>query len=97
MALMFWLLIAEKDLTKSLWCESNIAIGRQINVPMHQCEREAIMDQDFTIFMDPPFDVVFLLRLDSAGTLFDRFVASGSEVFQLSMHYPPYQKKDVGA
>ena len=39
------------------------------------------MDQDFTIFMDPPFDVVFLLRLDSAGTLFDRFVASGSEVF----------------
>ena len=43
--------------------------------------RGAIMDQDFTIFMDPPFDVVFLLRLDSAGTLFDRFVASGSEVF----------------
>ena len=70
MALMFWLLI------QHCYREANKcadALARR--------GRGAIMDQNFTIFMDPPFDVVFLLRLDSAGTLFDRFVASGSEVF----------------
>lgn len=43
--------------------------------------RGAIMDQDFTIFMDPPFDVAFLLKLDSVGTMYDWFIASVSEVF----------------
>ena len=35
MALMCWLLIAEKGLRRFLWCESNIAIGRQISALMH--------------------------------------------------------------
>ena len=39
------------------------------------------MDQDFIIFFIPPPDVVFLLSLDTARTLFDRFVASGLEAF----------------
>lgn len=39
------------------------------------------MVQDFTIFMDSPFNVVFLLRLDSAGTMYDWFVTTGSEAF----------------
>ncbi|KAL0012914.1 hypothetical protein SO802_008022 [Lithocarpus litseifolius] len=42
--------------------------------------RGALMDQDFTIFLNPPSDVVLLLSLDSAGTLYDRFVTSGLEV-----------------
>ena len=37
------------------------------------------MDQDLTIFLIPPPDVVILLNLDSAGTLFDRFFSSGLE------------------
>ncbi|KAL0001759.1 hypothetical protein SO802_015540 [Lithocarpus litseifolius] len=32
-------------------------------------------------FLNPPSDVVILLSLDTAGTLYDRFVASGLEVF----------------
>ena len=51
------------------------------------------MVQDFTIFMDSPFNVVFLLRLDSAGTMYDWFITAGSEAFQLLMHYPLYPKK----
>ncbi|KAK9984436.1 hypothetical protein SO802_033961 [Lithocarpus litseifolius] len=43
--------------------------------------RGALMDQDFTIFLNPPSDVVFLLSLDSAGTLYDRLVTSGLKVF----------------
>ncbi|KAL0016315.1 hypothetical protein SO802_003384 [Lithocarpus litseifolius] len=43
--------------------------------------RGALMDQDFTIFLNPPSDVVFLLSLDSAGTLYDQLVTSGLEVF----------------
>ena len=43
--------------------------------------RGALIDQDFTIFLEPPFDVVFLVRLDTAGTLYDWFVASGLEAF----------------
>uniref|UniRef100_A0A7N2LUR7 RNase H type-1 domain-containing protein n=1 Tax=Quercus lobata TaxID=97700 RepID=A0A7N2LUR7_QUELO len=66
MALMFWLLI-QHCYRKANKCADALA------------RRGAIMDQNFTIFMDPPFDVVFLLRLDSVGTLFDRFVASGLE------------------
>ena len=38
--------------------------------------RGALMDQDFTIFFIPPPDVVILLNLDLAGTLFDRFVVA---------------------
>ena len=41
--------------------------------------RGVLMDQDFTIFLIPPPDVVFLLSLDTVGSLFDRFVASGLE------------------
>ena len=44
--------------------------------------RGVLMDQDFTIFLIPPIpppDVVFLLSLDTVGSLFDRFVASGLE------------------
>ena len=43
--------------------------------------KRALMDQDFTIFLIPPPDVVFLLSLDFAGTLFDRFVSSGLKAF----------------
>lgn len=39
------------------------------------------MVQDFTIFTDPPFNVVFLLRLDSTGTMYDWFVTTSSEAF----------------
>ena len=38
--------------------------------------RGALLAQDFTIFMEPPSDVAFLLSLDSAGTLYDRYVTS---------------------
>ncbi|XP_050240959.1 uncharacterized protein LOC126689825 [Quercus robur] len=43
--------------------------------------RGASLAQDFTIFMDPPADVAFLLNLDSAGTIYFRdvaFVVEGS-------------------
>ena len=43
--------------------------------------RGVTLKQDFTIFIDPPSDVAFLLNLDSAGTCFFRDVASGLEVF----------------
>ena len=39
----------------------------------------ALMAQDFTIFMEPPSYVVFLLSLDSVGTMYNHFVASGLE------------------
>jgi len=38
--------------------------------------RGALLSQDFSIFIDPPPDVVFLLSLDSAGALYDHFVPS---------------------
>ena len=56
-------------------------------VRIQHCYREAnkcadvLADQDFTIFLEPPSDVVFLVRLDTAGTLYDWFVASGLEAF----------------
>ena len=73
---MFWLLIVEKGLRRSLWCadEANKCADAL-------ARRGAIMVQDFTIFMDPPFNVVFLLRLDFAGTMYDWFVTAGSEAF----------------
>ena len=37
------------------------------------------MAQDFTIFMEPPSYVVFLLSLDSVGTMYNHFVTSGLE------------------
>lgn len=42
--------------------------------------RGANLNQDFTIFMDPPFDVAFFLNLDSTGTFYIRDVASVFEV-----------------
>ena len=36
----------------------------------------ALLGQDFSIFLEPPPDVAFLLSLDSAGTLYDCFVPS---------------------
>ena len=36
----------------------------------------ALLGQDFSVFLEPPPDVAFLLSLDSAGTLYDRFVPS---------------------
>jgi len=38
--------------------------------------RGAFLSKDFSIFLDPPFDVAFLLSLDAAGTMYDRFVSS---------------------
>ena len=38
--------------------------------------RGASLAQDFTIFMDSPSDVAFLLNLDSTGTVYFRDVAS---------------------
>lgn len=38
--------------------------------------RGALLSQDFSIFLDPPHDVAFLLSLDLAGTLNDCFVPS---------------------
>ena len=36
----------------------------------------ASLAHDFTIFLDPPSDVAFLLNLDSTGTVYFRDVAS---------------------
>ena len=44
--------------------------------------RGVTLKQDFTIFIDPPSDVAFLLNLDSTSTCYFRDVASGLEVFQ---------------
>ena len=38
--------------------------------------RGALLSQDFSILIDPPPDVAFLLSLDSARALYDRFVPS---------------------
>nr|POF24272.1 putative ribonuclease h protein [Quercus suber] len=38
--------------------------------------RGAFLSQDFSIFLDPPSDVAFLLSLDAAGVVYDRFVSS---------------------
>ena len=47
---------------------------------MCRCPRGALLSQDFSIFLDPPFDVVFFLSLDLAGTLYDCFVLFVLEV-----------------
>ena len=41
---------------------------------MCRCPQGALLSQDFSIFLDPPFDVAFLLSLDLVGTLYERFV-----------------------
>ena len=43
--------------------------------------RGVTLKQDFTIFIDPPSDVAFLLNLDSTSTCYFHDVASGLEVF----------------
>ena len=55
---------------------------REVNKCVNALARRgALMDQDFINFLNPPSDVVFLLSLDFAGTLFDRFVSSGLKAF----------------
>ena len=58
------------------------------NVRFLHCFREAnkcgnnlarldtMLDQDFTIFIHPPSEVDLLIRLDTIGTLYNRFVTS---------------------
>ena len=36
----------------------------------------AFLSQDFSIFLDPPSNVAFLLSLDVAGAVYDWFVSS---------------------
>ena len=38
--------------------------------------RGALLSQDFSVLIFPPPNVAFLLSLDSAGALYDRFVPS---------------------
>ena len=62
--------------------------------------RGALLDQDVSIFMEPASDVAFLLSLDSAGTMYDRYVTSVSvfqRQFSFAMKYPfnPKKKKKI--
>ena len=43
--------------------------------------RGALLEQDFVVFIHPPSKVELLVRLDSVGTLYDRFVSSSIEAF----------------
>ena len=38
--------------------------------------RGAFLRQNFSIFLEPPFDVALLLSLDAAGVLYDQVVSS---------------------
>ena len=42
--------------------------------------REALLRQDFVIFLDLPVDVSFLLSLDATGAAFDQIVNAPSVV-----------------
>ncbi|KAK9994061.1 hypothetical protein SO802_023764 [Lithocarpus litseifolius] len=54
---------------------------REVNKCVDALARRGVtLKQDFTIFMEPPSDVAFLLNLDSVGTLYFRNVASSLEV-----------------
>ena len=58
------------------------------NVKIMHCFREgnkcadnlarqgALLDQDFVVFIHPPPEVELLIRLDTVGTMYDRFVSS---------------------
>ena len=63
------------------------------NVKIMHCFREgnkcannlarqgALLDQDFVVFIHPPPEVELLIRLDTVGILYDRFVSSSIEAF----------------